>query len=647
MRVRLAFRASGATGAADMAITMGSQVERGRAKWRTPTTDALAMLGGLLLTVALALWAVVGVDADGWAKRDNDDRLRMVQVRDWMSGQSWDDLDQHRLGPPAPVDGVGAVPNEGGSLTHYAVAEGGGTRLHWSRLVDLPIAGLIGLGRAFGHAEPERLAAFAAPLLPLPLLVFGSVIAALAGARLAKVREAGAAALAALVLVGGDTLVSNRFEPYALDHHNWQAALLAVAIAGMLVAILRHERGEGATAPALIAGGALALMPAIGMETLPYLATMAAGMALAWALDRERMRAHPALPFGIGFAVVSTLGILVFVPQARWWPATCDALTMGHLAPTLAAGALLAVSAWLLRARAMVARLAALGGIGIVATAAGWPVLAACAEGLFPFADERVRTLWLDHVAEAQPLLVRMADGKLWLAFIGAPMVGLLAAFWLVARRDLRFVVLLAPMAIGVMLVFWQIRASAFANVIACVPIAILVARMGEGRLPLRLAGMVVWLAGLQLSWGLGEVIASGEIGDAATESAASCERQADFAPLAALDGAFLMTGSNLGTYVLLHTPHRVMSAPYHRNVAGFTAVFDTFSTDLPTARATLAAHGITHVLVCDGGTETAVLANAAPQGLAAALREGRVPDWLVPVEGGAGGDLRLYAVQP
>ena len=48
-----------------------------------------------------------------------DDALRMVQVRDLLAGQGWYDLHQYRMTPPD------------------------GTLMHWSRLVDVPIAALV------------------------------------------------------------------------------------------------------------------------------------------------------------------------------------------------------------------------------------------------------------------------------------------------------------------------------------------------------------------------------------------------------------------------------------------------------------------------------------------------------------------------
>ena len=54
---------------------------------------------------------------------DPDNFMRLVQVRDWLAGQSWTDVVQHRMNPP-----------HGGDI-------------HWSRLVDMPIALIIMAGR--------------------------------------------------------------------------------------------------------------------------------------------------------------------------------------------------------------------------------------------------------------------------------------------------------------------------------------------------------------------------------------------------------------------------------------------------------------------------------------------------------------------
>src|SRR5688500_6644627 len=86
-----------------------------------------------------------------FALGDTDDNMRMMQVRGLLAGQDWYDLRQYRLDPPFGAD------------------------IHWSRLVDLPIAGLkLALAPILGGAAAERAAVAVAPLLPL-LVVMGAI----------------------------------------------------------------------------------------------------------------------------------------------------------------------------------------------------------------------------------------------------------------------------------------------------------------------------------------------------------------------------------------------------------------------------------------------------------------------------------------
>jgi hypothetical protein len=88
----------------------------------------------------------------GWfALGDTDDNMRMMQVRALLAGQDWFDLRQHRLDPPY------------------------GANIHWSRIVDLPIAGIMLLLRPLvGGAVAEKVAVSLAPMLPMAIAM-GSV----------------------------------------------------------------------------------------------------------------------------------------------------------------------------------------------------------------------------------------------------------------------------------------------------------------------------------------------------------------------------------------------------------------------------------------------------------------------------------------
>jgi hypothetical protein len=154
-----------------------------------------------------------------------------MQVRALLDGQGWYDLRQYRLNPP------------------------GGFDIHWSRIVDLPIAGLILILRPFvGTPEAERLACGIAPLLPLSIAMVG--LAATARRLVSPV-----AWPLAIVFLIGCTATMLMFMPDRIDHHGWQLAMLSLTVAGL--ADPKKMRGGA------IVGVSSAVSLNIGLELLP------------------------------------------------------------------------------------------------------------------------------------------------------------------------------------------------------------------------------------------------------------------------------------------------------------------------------------------------------------------------------------------
>src|SRR6476620_7279798 len=165
---------------------------------------ALEWLGRNWKLVTFIVWLGFSVwfIADRWqqirwfALGDTDDNMRIMQVRAWLHGQGWYDLRQYRLNPPF------------------------GANIHWSRLVDLPIAGIIlALRPLVGGVDAERTAIAIAPMLPLLLLL---VSVSLVTRRLID-RRAYPLAFITLFYAGSAT---GMFMPARIDHHGWQLALL-------------------------------------------------------------------------------------------------------------------------------------------------------------------------------------------------------------------------------------------------------------------------------------------------------------------------------------------------------------------------------------------------------------------------------------
>src|SRR5690349_6791111 len=237
---------------------------------------------------------------------DTDDNMRIMQVRALLHGQDWYDLREHRLNPPI------------------------GASIHWSRVVDLPLAGLIlGLRPFLGGPGAERWAVAIAPLLPYLLLLYSL---ALTARRLIHPLAYPLALLA--IFFAGST--NGMFMPERIDHHGWQLALLALSVASL--ADPTRFRGG------LVLGITTALSLAIGLEMIIYLALAGAATVLFWVADEreaERLRAY-AVSMGGGVA----LGFLLFASYDNRAP-VCDALSPVFLSDALIAGALMYGLAWL------------------------------------------------------------------------------------------------------------------------------------------------------------------------------------------------------------------------------------------------------------------------------------------------------------
>jgi hypothetical protein len=226
-------------------------------------------------------WLVIAVDLifKQWADTaltlsDTDDAMRLVQVRDFLHGQSWFDLHQPRLGPPAGYDS------------------------HWSRLIDAGLAGLFLMFHQFvDTALAERLMRVVWPLLWL--------IPAILGAAAIAWRLAGRdAAVVTLLLAVAGLPAFTQFVPGRIDHHNAQIALALAVVA----ATVWSDRIRSA---AVAAGAFTALALAIGLENLVFIAICGAAFALRYAFDRA---AAPALArYGWSLAAGAAVAFFVIV----------------------------------------------------------------------------------------------------------------------------------------------------------------------------------------------------------------------------------------------------------------------------------------------------------------------------------------------
>lgn len=547
---------------------------------------------------------------------DTDDNIRYAQVRDWLAGQGWFDLRQYRLDPPAGFD------------------------IHWSRLVDLPLAALMLFFRAFvDQGLADRLACGLAPMIPLlPLMLsLGFIARRLAGGN--------GWILAALAPFAAQMGIS-MFVPMRIDHHGWQLALTVLMLAGL---IDRNWLRGG-----IVAGVASALSIAIGMEMIVYLAAGGALIALRWVFKEGAARRM--LPYALSLAGAISVLFLAFASQANR-QMVCDALSPIWVAIFAAAGAGMTLLA-LLPLRRWPARLGAGIVVGAAVAVFAWMNWPQCLSGAYQISPE-LQKLWLANIREAKPITVQARS--LIVPLLALPVAGLLGLLWALwdARRDSDR--LWAWATVGLMmlfstaLLFWQLRAGPAAQLLAIPPAAWAAHRVIRaiffGRPLVRMLGVAgaALLAAAAFATPLYPyfnqlwVKVTGEVAkplrpglkarhQAINKANGRCRTLPALEVLNQLPPATIFTMVDLGPRIIATTHHSAIAGPYHRNGKVILDVHHAFDGPAEAFRPVAARHHARYLLVCPGFPEGTVYQARSPRGFYAGLMRGAVPGWLKPV---------------
>lgn len=578
------------------------------------TTSALEKSGGdrllsdraaLAMTIALSLLAAAAMSFsriqavwEAGAFFDSDDAMRAVQLRDFLAGQGWFDLTAHRLDPP------------------------NGLLMHWSRIVDAPLAGLNILFAHFLSPEyAERATRLAFPFMLLAaLFILVAWLASILSDKTAR------PAAVWLTLLSGAAFM--QFAPGRIDHHAPQIVTLAATLCFFLQGLNPSRASRLACAAAL-----MALSIAISLENLPFFVVMIAALPLIFILDGERARPQ-LLWFSGGALVAFPLLYLATVPASAYFLSVCDAYSAAHLAAILI-GVVSLAGLTLVGARLATrsTRAVAMALVGAVTLASIRFIAPQCIGDPFGGLDPLLRDLWLSHVAEARPLLSFWRESPNIVIATAAPVgLGFICALvfaWRdggVSRR--RWLLAASAIAVGLAAGLWQTRVFTSVTPIAMAPLATAIVAL-VGRLavsaPLR-AALVAVLAALVSPMGLALALPSGDDSQGAERA---CLKPSMLAPLAELPPARVAASFDLGAHILAHTPHSVFAAPYHRNNHGNRIVADAFLATPEQAEARLRAAGAELVVWCPHQKPPSALVAAAPQGLAAALARGEIPAWL------------------
>jgi hypothetical protein len=221
-----------------------------------PPYDGVIWLAWLYV-VAVCLYAGGGPFAGDlvWF----DDRVRLVQILNWLNGQDWYDR----------------------TITHVNAPEGFHTI--WSRVVDLPVAGIIAAFQGFvGQMHAAMIAAILVPLVQTLLLFFASsyFVEPLIGKKQTKL-------VTLFVLfsscISPESFTLAGFHVGMIGHHSWYVLLTLLLFGAMARIVVGGSKRD-------IAYGGIAIggLLVIGIEALPLIAGACGFIALiGWWHNRE------------------------------------------------------------------------------------------------------------------------------------------------------------------------------------------------------------------------------------------------------------------------------------------------------------------------------------------------------------------------
>lgn len=576
----------------------------------------LRLLAALWLFVSAALiwsgWSHVGTLA-GW---DPDDALRLVQLRDFLNGQSWFDTTQYRMNPPE------------------------GAPMHWSRLIELPLAlVIIALRPFFGQESAELIAGTAVPLLLLGWITYMlSRIATQISSR-----EAGVAA-ALITLSSGALLLQLR--PMRIDHHGWQLAMAVLALSTIFWTEVRKA--------GIILGLALAIWLHISLEGAPMTAAFFLLLGVRWIGDvREGTRLFWTI---LSFALFTALLFLGTQADAFFAATFCDTVSPPHLAAVACAALIMLPvvyfqpESW--KIRLLTAALSGGGALAILLFSAPQ-----CAGGAFGGLDPLVREYWYSKVTEGLPIwhqpwrsIVTLGAGLLagtisW-AILNARLGGSKRHQLGTIGYFLFFGLLLSILVVRTISV-----ATAFAIPVTATLVALLFRQYRQSKIARNRIGLVVVILlllvpGAAISSLIRLIPEDARPGDQNAKSAdESCQSAESVRALATLPKSTIFTTFDIGPTILAQTPHRILASSHHRNELAMRDHIQIFRSAPDAAYRLMKARGINYLALCPSETELAFYARKDPQGLWAQMAKGKMPAWLEPV-GVMGQGIKVWRVR-
>lgn len=571
--------------------------------------DSPHLILWLICMVGFAIVACTGYRSgvqilDLFLEADGDDQMRLMEVRDWLAGQSWWDTRQYRVLPP---DGIS---------------------MHWSRYIDAAIGFIILAASSLVPVETAELAALI--LWPSLLACVMVIILTFGTARILGI----ASSIGAVATFLSWGKLGGEFVPPRIDHHNVQ--ILCGTALFYLAIIPGRPWFMGA-----LGGIVTAFSLAIGLELLPYYATIWGLVALRHAFGQAGTGPW-LLGFGGGITLSAPLFFAGQTPLSVWGTPWCDVLAT----PVMALGlvGVIATTTPVLAASVLkrpLWRIAGLAGITALGVWMAFPLLGQCLAGPYSGVSAEVRSIIENDIIEALSFTTLAANYPYLLGRVLLPPV-VIAALALVTVWQLRdritplqataLVQAFVVLAVGLGFALVQIRA---ANLMTpAVPFLAgflfyaftLVPRQSWLRVPAVLMLLlslpaVVEKAVVEFMPVPKRLTSTDQTPRTALEIR-NCRTETAMAELSRVPPALMFSTVNLGPTIITFTPHSTASAAYHRSIDAFWNGLGAFTSE-DTLRAALETSGADYVVLCAGSRVE------RDNPWTRAMLAGNLPDWL------------------
>lgn len=584
------------------------------------TQEPPSRLGLPLIVFTILLVAVVNVaELGGWNAAvlqgrlsDADSYLRLVRVLDLRLGSPWFEDLTTRLAPPE------------------------GLVIQWTRPLDILLL-LSGLAVERVSGLSPRDALFLAGVLISPVL---HVAAALAAAWGAQAIWPGRAPWYAALLMIGSPAAATYSALGRPDHHSLIILLLALGIGAVLRAVLPGGSARWAAAAGIAFGTGIWVGPEALIVAGP--AMVAIGL-IAVIAEHGGMVAIQGRRLCLAMAGTFVLAILLEHTPAEWPVAEYDRISIQQLCFSLLAAGVFALAA---RVGAVPRRrrLIIVSAVATLAFALLVLLFPGVLQGPLANADAAYLRLFHSSIQENRALppfgpgspfdIASYVGGAV---FAGLLATGLAMPNW---RRDgtwpagfVLIVTMLAALAgtLGARRFGMDLAPS------AAIAGAGMVGLLLRGAWPrsVALRAMVALLSLLGVLGlpflGLSSATSTAAPGSACDWTAINRWLDSERPLVGSRGSAPTLMASDIfeGPQIVWRTPYRVVATPHHRagraiedNVAVFAA------TDPEAARAILRRRHVDLVVACTA----APVAEAQAASLAALIRGGRQPDWLIPI---------------